>query len=46
VKHPNFYLIHYINFSWFVFDDFIAKGGENVHKVVKLFANWVVERSL
>jgi hypothetical protein len=28
VKHPNFDLIY-----WFVFDEFIAKWGENVHKV-------------
>jgi hypothetical protein len=28
-----------------VFDEFIVKGGEIVHKVmVELFANWVVER--
>jgi hypothetical protein len=46
--HPNFDLMHYIYFSWFVFDEFVAKRGrgENVHKVVDLFANRVVERSL
>jgi hypothetical protein len=34
VKHPNFDLMHNIScFSQFVFDEFIAKGGENVHKV-------------
>jgi hypothetical protein len=46
MKHPNFDLIHYIYFSRFVFDEFIAKWGENVHKVVELFANRVVETSL
>jgi hypothetical protein len=47
MEHPNFDLMHYIYFSWFVFDDFIiAKGGENMHKVGELFANRVVERSL
>jgi hypothetical protein len=34
VKHPNFDLMHSISFfSWFVFDEFIAKGEEIVHKV-------------
>jgi hypothetical protein len=34
VKHPNFDLMHSIScFSRIVFDEFIAKGGENVHKV-------------
>jgi hypothetical protein len=37
MKHPNFDLLHYIYFSRFVFDEFITKGGENVHKVVELF---------
>jgi hypothetical protein len=31
-------------FSWFVFDEFIAKGGEYGHKVGILFANRVDER--
>jgi hypothetical protein len=35
--HPNFVLIHCIYFSRNVFDEFIAKGGENAHKVVELF---------
>jgi hypothetical protein len=46
VKHPNFDFMHCIYFSQFVFDEFIAKGGEIVHKVVKLFYNQVVERCL
>jgi hypothetical protein len=34
VKHPNFNLIHSILcFYRFVFDEFIVKGGENIHKV-------------
>jgi hypothetical protein len=34
VKNPNFDLMHSVTcFSRFVFDEFIAKGGENVHKV-------------
>jgi hypothetical protein len=37
MKHPNFDLMHCIYFSRFVFDEFIAKGGENVYKVVELF---------
>ncbi len=45
VKHPNFDLMHRIScFSQFVFDEFIAKGGENVHKVGRTLANRVVER--
>jgi hypothetical protein len=33
VKHSNFDLMHSISFfSWIVFDEFIAKGGEIVHK--------------
>jgi hypothetical protein len=44
--HPNFDLMHCIYFCQFVFDEFIAKGGENVHKVVDSFANRVVERRL
>jgi hypothetical protein len=31
-------------FSWFVFDEFIAKGGEYDHKVGRTLANRVVER--
>jgi hypothetical protein len=31
-------------FSWFVFDEFIAKGGEIVHKVGRTLVNRVVER--
>jgi hypothetical protein len=31
-------------FSRFVFDEFIAKGGEYGHKIGELFANRVVER--
>jgi hypothetical protein len=46
MKHPNFDLMHCIYLCRFVFDEFIAKGVENVHKVIELFANWVVERSL
>jgi hypothetical protein len=34
VKHSNFDLMQCIYFSQFVFNEFIAKGGENVHKVV------------
>jgi hypothetical protein len=38
-------LMHSISFfSRFVFDEFIAKGGEYGHKVGRLFANRVVER--
>ena len=39
-------LMHSISFfSWFVVDEFIAKGGENMGtKLVELFANRVVER--
>jgi hypothetical protein len=45
VKHPNFHVMHSISlFSWFVFNEFIAKGGEIVHKVVRTLANRVVER--
>jgi hypothetical protein len=34
VKYPNFDLMHSISyFSQFVFDEVIAKGRENVHKV-------------
>jgi hypothetical protein len=34
VKHPNFDLMYSISFfSQIVFDEFIAKGGEIVHKV-------------
>jgi hypothetical protein len=31
-------------FSWFVFDEFIAKGEEYVHKVSRTLANRVDER--
>jgi hypothetical protein len=31
-------------FSWFVVDEFIAKGGEYVHKVGRTFANRVDDR--
>jgi hypothetical protein len=31
-------------FSWFVFDEFIAKGGEYGHKVGRTLANRVDER--
>jgi hypothetical protein len=45
VKHPNFDLIHSISFfSQIVFDEFVAKGGEIVHKVGRTLANRVVER--
>jgi hypothetical protein len=45
VKHPNFDLMHNISFfSRFVFDEFIAKGGEIVHKLGRTLANRVVER--
>jgi hypothetical protein len=45
VKYPNFDLMQSISFfSWFVFDEFIAKGGEIVHKVGSTLANRVVER--
>jgi hypothetical protein len=45
VKHTNFDLMHSILFfSRFVFDEFIVKGGEIVHKVGRTFANQVVER--
>jgi hypothetical protein len=34
MKHPNFDLMHSISwFSRIVLDEFIAKGGEIVHKV-------------
>jgi hypothetical protein len=45
VKHPNFDLMHSISFfSRFVFDEFIAKGGEYVYKIGRTLANQVVER--
>jgi hypothetical protein len=45
VKHPNFDLMHSILcFSQFVFDEFIAKGGEMCTKLVELFANQVDKR--
>jgi hypothetical protein len=38
-------LMHSISFfSWFVFDEFIAKGGEYVHKVGRTLANRLDER--
>jgi hypothetical protein len=44
VKHRIFDLMHSISFfSQFVFDEFIAKGGEYVHKVGRTLANRVVE---
>jgi hypothetical protein len=45
VKHPNFEHMHSIPyFSRIVFDEFIAKGRENVDKVGRTLANRVVER--
>jgi hypothetical protein len=45
VKHPNFDLMQSIScFSRIVFDEFIAKWGEIVHKVGRTLANQVVER--
>jgi hypothetical protein len=45
MKHPNFGLMHNISFfSRFVFDEFIAKGGEYMHKVGRTLANRTVER--
>jgi hypothetical protein len=45
VKHPNFDLMHSISFfSQIVFYEFIAKGGEIVHKVGRTLANRMVER--
>jgi hypothetical protein len=48
MKHPNFDLMHSIPcFSQFVFDEFIAKGGENVHKVGRtvLLTGWFREET-
>jgi hypothetical protein len=47
MKHPNFNLMHSISyFSRIVFDEFIAKGGENVHKVGRTLANrWLREET-
>jgi hypothetical protein len=43
--HPNFNLMHNILFFfWIVFDEFITKGGEIVHKVGRILDNRVVER--
>jgi hypothetical protein len=40
VKHPNFDLMHSISFfSRFMFDEFIAKRGEIVHKVGRTLTN-------
>jgi hypothetical protein len=45
VKYPNFNLMHSISFfSRIVFDEFIAKREEIVHKVGRTLANQVVER--
>jgi hypothetical protein len=45
VKHPNVDSHDSISFfSWFVFDEFIAKGGEYGHKVDRTLANRVDER--
>jgi hypothetical protein len=45
VKYPNFDLMHIISFfSRIVFDDFIAKRGEIVHKVGRTLTNLVVKR--
>jgi hypothetical protein len=45
VKHFNFDLIYSISFfSRFVFDAFIAKWGEYVHKVGRTLTNQVVKR--
>jgi hypothetical protein len=45
MKHHNFDLMHSISFfSLFVFDEFIIKGGEYVHKVGITLANQVVKR--
>jgi hypothetical protein len=46
MKNPNFDLMHSISFfSRFVFDEFIAKEGEYVHKVGRTLANRMVEKS-
>jgi hypothetical protein len=45
LQHPNFDLMHNILFfSQFEVVEFIAKGGEIVHKVGRTLANQVVER--
>jgi hypothetical protein len=45
VKHPNFDLMHIILFFFhFVFDEFIARWEEIMHKVDRTLANRVVER--
>jgi hypothetical protein len=45
LQHPNFDLMYNILFfSQFEFAEFIAKGGEIVHKVGRTLANQVVER--
>jgi hypothetical protein len=44
VKHPNFDLMHCIYFSQFVFDEFIAKGGENAQSGrTRLLIGWLRE---
>jgi hypothetical protein len=47
VKHPNFDLIHNVSFfSPFVFDEFIAKGGEMCPKLVEfLLSGWLREET-
>jgi hypothetical protein len=45
VKHTNFDLMHSILFLFqFVFNEFITKGGEIVHKVDRTLTNRVVKR--
>jgi hypothetical protein len=44
VKHPNFDMHSISFFPQIVFDEFIAKRGEIVHKVGRTLANRVVER--
>jgi hypothetical protein len=46
MKHPNFDLMHYISFfSRIVFDAFIDKEGEIVHKVGRILPNRAFERT-
>jgi hypothetical protein len=46
LKHPNFDLMHYISFfSQIVFDAFIDKEGEIVHKVGRILPNRADERT-
>jgi hypothetical protein len=44
VKHPNFDMHSISFFPQIVFDEFIAKRGEIVHKVGRTLANRVLER--